>query len=331
MYEDQIFALLGHNGAGKTTTISVLCGMTDATEGQATIYGYDVKTQMHEIRKITGLCPQHNILFPKLTVREHLSIFSDFKGYDKKKANEEIDRLLKDLNLESKQNMLSKNLSGGYKRKLSLGIALCGGSKVVFLDEPSSGMDATARREMWDMLKQYKNDRIIILTTHYMEEADSLGDRIGIMSHGQMICCGKPEFLKNKFSKGYNLVVVKNQRETNIKLQQFIENMVPNSEKVSEVSSEATYLLPKESSEYLGEFFKQLDSQLVNLGITSYGVSMTTLEEVFLKVEGNDKNAEQLEKIKKRMTSNIEDNKIKEEINEYSIAKEQVTGGCAVF
>ena len=124
MYEDQIFALLGHNGAGKTTTINVLCGMTSSSTGKASIYGYDVKTQMKEIRKITGLCPQHNILFPKLTVREHLSIFSDFKGMNSKDAKVEIDQLLKDLNLESKANVFSMNLSGGYKRKLSLGIAL---------------------------------------------------------------------------------------------------------------------------------------------------------------------------------------------------------------
>jgi ABC-type Na+ transport system ATPase subunit NatA len=188
MYEDQIFALLGHNGAGKTTTINVLCGMMSSTSGEAEIYGHDIKTDMRNIRKFLGYCPQHNILFPKLTVREHLSVFADFKGMPKAQIKDEIDQLLKDLNLTSRKDVLSKDLSGGYKRKLSLGIALIGGSKVVFLDEPSSGMDVTARREMWDMLKKYKNDRIIILTTHYMEEADNLGDRIGIMSRGQMLC-----------------------------------------------------------------------------------------------------------------------------------------------
>lgn len=183
--------MLGHNGAGKTTTINVLCGMLAATKGKSMIYGYDVMTEMKEIRKMMGICPQHNILFPKLTVREHLSIFADFKmsrGQSKKEVEEEIEILIRDLNLKAKENMISMNLSGGYKRKLSLGIALVGGSKVVFLDEPSSGMDVTARREMWDMLKKYKDGRIIILTTHYMEEADNLGDRIGIMSKGKMLC-----------------------------------------------------------------------------------------------------------------------------------------------
>jgi ATP-binding cassette subfamily A (ABC1) protein 3 len=161
--------------------------MMPKSSGKANIYGYDIESQMKEIRTMMGICPQHNILFPKLTVKEHLDIFADFKGATSQEKKEEISQLIKDLNLESRAHMLSSKLSGGYKRKLSLGIALVGGSKVVFLDEPSSGMDVTARREMWDMLKKYKDNRIIILTTHYMEEADNLGDRIGIMSHGKMV------------------------------------------------------------------------------------------------------------------------------------------------
>ena len=251
---------------------------------------------------------------------------------DSKLAKVEIDQLLKDLNFESRANMFSKNLSGGYKRKLSLGIALCGGSKVVFLDEPSSGMDTTARREMWDMLKKYKDGRIIILTTHYMEEADSLGDRIGIMSHGKMICCGSPAFLKNKFTEGYNLVVVKADREENKHLEQFITDNAEGARKVSEVSSEATYLLPKNISSHFGEFFHKFDENLPNLGVTSYGVSMTTLEEVFLKVEsGGDDNADHIEKIKRRMTSNLNDNENEMAADDYSISKEQITGFFAIF
>ena len=143
-----------------------------------------------------GICPQHNILFPKLTVTEHLDMYADFKGATKAEKKAEIKKLIVDLNLEAKKNALAKSLSGGQKRKLQLGMALIGGSKLVFLDEPSSGMDTTARREMWDMLKNYREGRVIILTTHYMEEADNLGDRIGIMSYGRLICCGTPDYLK---------------------------------------------------------------------------------------------------------------------------------------
>lgn len=111
-------------------------------------------------------------------------------------------------------------------------MALIGGSKLVFLDEPSSGMDTTARREMWDMLKQYREGRIIILTTHYMEEADCLGDWIGIMSHGKMMCCGSPEFLKQRFGEGYNLVIVKNDREDNKPLEEFIFKSIEGAKKL---------------------------------------------------------------------------------------------------
>ena len=325
MYEDQIFALLGHNGAGKTTTINILSGMMAATSGKASIYGYDIQTEMKELRKMMGICPQHNILFPNLTVREHLSIFADFKGMPRRQIDLEIDQLLKDLNMENKDKVLSKDLSGGYKRKLSLGIALVGGSKVVFLDEPSSGMDVTARREMWDMLRKYKNDRIIILTTHYMEEADNLGDRIGIMSKGKMLCCGTPDFLKNKYGDGYNLIFVKDNREDNHELEEFVSDNIEGSLKVSEVSSEATYLLPKTSSHAFPEFFRKLDRSLEELGVSSYGVSMTTLEEVFLKVESGGKDDKKhIDTIMKKMSSAI-----KEDVpeNDYTMAKDQVQGG----
>jgi ATP-binding cassette subfamily A (ABC1) protein 3 len=124
--------------------------------------------------------------------------------------------MLKDSDIdEDAKVMVAKNLSGGNKRKLSVAIALIGGSKLVLLDEPTAGMDLTARRRLWNMLKSQKNDRIIILTTHYMDEADILGDRIGIMAGGQLVCLGSSLFLKNRFGVGYNLTMVKSAKENN--------------------------------------------------------------------------------------------------------------------
>ena len=248
MYEGQIFALLGHNGAGKTTTISCLTGMIQKSSGESSAYSMDIFRDMAKMRKTIGICPQHNILFPQLTVTEHLDMYADFKGATSKDKKAEIAKLIVDLNLEAKKHKQSKSLSGGQKRKLQLGMALIGGSKLVFLDEPSSGMDTTARREMWDMLKNYREGRIIILTTHYMEEADSLGDRIGIMSHGKLMCCGTPEYLKEKYGEGYSLVIVKNNREPNEELEEFIKSKIKGATKMSEVGQEATYLLPKASA-----------------------------------------------------------------------------------
>jgi ATP-binding cassette, subfamily A (ABC1), member 3 len=133
-----------------------------------------------------GVCPQHDILFDLLTPEEHLSVFIDFKGNESNSLDkkQEIDELIENVGLNEYRNTMAKNLSGGSKRKLSVAIALCGNSKFLLLDEPTSGMDLQARRNLWNTLKRYRNDKIIILTTHYMDEADVLGDRIGIMGNG---------------------------------------------------------------------------------------------------------------------------------------------------
>ena len=181
MFDSQIFALLGHNGAGKSTMISMMTGLIERSNGDARCYEIDVFEQMDKVREIMGVCPQHDVLFDLLTPREHLDIFYDFKGGDPLSKKREIDSLINDCGLAIDQHKASKTLSGGNKRKTSVCVALCGGSKLVLLDEPTSGMDLGARRNLWDMLKTYKKDRIIVLTTHYMDEANVLGDRIGIM------------------------------------------------------------------------------------------------------------------------------------------------------
>ena len=131
-----------------------------------------------------GVCPQHDVLFDNLTPEEHLDIFYDFKGGDPKRKKEELKDLIRDVSLGPDKKKVAASLSGGNRRKLSVCIALCGGSKLVMLDEPTAGMDLGARRFLWDMLMKYKKGRIVILTTHYMDEADVLGDRIGIMAKG---------------------------------------------------------------------------------------------------------------------------------------------------
>lgn len=151
-------------------------------------------------------------MFDLLTPEEHLDIFCDFKGVDSKTKEEEIKKMLIDVDVYHHRNTIAENLSGGSRRKLSVAIALIGGSKLVLLDEPTSGMDLSARRKLWNMLKNYKTNRIIILTTHYMDEADILGDRIGIMTEGRLICLGSSLFLKNRFGVGYNLTMVKKEK-----------------------------------------------------------------------------------------------------------------------
>lgn len=153
------------------------------------------------VRGSMGLCPQYDVLFDEMTVEEHLKFFCGLKGYPEHLIDSEIDRLLHELSLDDKKRSPASTLSGGMKRKLSVAIALCADSKVVMLDEPTSGMDPAARRSTWDLLQKEKKDRTILLTTQFMDEADLLGDRIAIMAAGQIQCCGISTIPLNRINK----------------------------------------------------------------------------------------------------------------------------------
>ncbi|XP_030646569.1 ATP-binding cassette sub-family A member 3 [Chanos chanos] len=284
MFEGQITVLLGHNGAGKTTTLSMLTGLYPPTSGRAYINGYDICQDMVLIRRSLGLCPQHDVLFDNLTVEEHLLFYTQLKGYPREKIPEEVDRIIRILNLEDKRKARSKTLSGGMKRKLSIGIALIGDSKVVMLDEPTSGMDPSARRATWDLLQGEKRGRTILLTTHFMDEADLLGDRIAIMASGELQCCGSPLFLKNKYGAGYHMVIVKDALCNVSEITRLVNMYVPNAALESSAGAELSYILPKESTSRFELLFAELEMNREELGIASYGASVTTMEEVFLRV-----------------------------------------------
>uniref|UniRef100_A0A8C1CUZ2 ATP-binding cassette, sub-family A (ABC1), member 3b n=1 Tax=Cyprinus carpio carpio TaxID=630221 RepID=A0A8C1CUZ2_CYPCA len=284
MFEGQITVLLGHNGAGKTTTLSMLTGLFPPSSGRAYINGYDICQDMALIRRSLGLCPQHDVLFDNLTVREHLLFYTQLKGYPREKIPDEVDRTLRILNLEDKRHARSKTLSGGMKRKLSIGIALIGDSKVVMLDEPTSGMDPSARRAIWDLLQGEKHGRTILLTTHFMDEADLLGDRIAIMASGELQCCGSPLFLKNKYGAGYHMVIVKDAFCNVSEITRLVHMYVPDATLESSAGAELSYILPKESTSRFELLFAELEMNRDELGIASYGASVTTMEEVFLRV-----------------------------------------------
>ncbi|XP_041361874.1 cholesterol transporter ABCA5-like [Gigantopelta aegis] len=206
IYEDQITALLGHNGAGKTTLINMLCGLSPPTSGTATINGMDVShsRDMETIRSMTGVCPQHDILYDDLTCREHLSIFAGIKAV-KDEDKDAVETIMNAVDIIDQADMFSKNLSGGQKRKLSVAIALIGDPKMLILDEPTAGMDSSSRRHLWSLLKNLKDGKIILLTTHFMDEADILADRKAIINHGRLKCSGSSLFLKQRFGIGYHL------------------------------------------------------------------------------------------------------------------------------
>ncbi len=172
-----------HTGAGKSTVISLLTGLLQVTSGDALIYGLSLRRDMAAIRQITGICPQLNVLFPALTVVEHLRLFAGIKGIMCCAVDVAVDRVVSEVGLDEKRDAVSSALSGGQKRKLCLAIALIGDPKFLLLDEPTSGMDPHSRRGCWDMLQRCKVGRVVLLTTHFMDEADTLADRIVVISN----------------------------------------------------------------------------------------------------------------------------------------------------
>ncbi|XP_034545071.1 phospholipid-transporting ATPase ABCA1-like isoform X3 [Notolabrus celidotus] len=338
-YEGQITSFLGHNGAGKTTTMSILTGLFPPTSGTAYILGKDIRTELSAIRQSLGVCPQHNVLFSMLTVEEHIWFYGRLKGLTEEQVKGEIEQILQDTGLPHKRKSRASALSGGMQRKLSVALAFVGGSKVVILDEPTAGVDPYARRGIWDLLLKYRQGRTIILSTHHMDEADILGDRIAIISHGKLCCVGSSLYLKNQLGTGYYLTLVKKEPEPSLSscrnssstvsikkeeeecasvsssdaglgsehekngpaasvcdaplvltdvalVSSLILCHVPAARMVEDLGHELTYVLPYSAAKdgAFVKLFKDLDLKLSDLGISSYGVSDTTLEEIFLKV-----------------------------------------------
>ena len=251
----------------------MLTGLIPTDSGTAIISGMDIADSMQEIRKHLGVCPQHDILYPLLTVEEHLSLFAAFKGTPRSEVAAEVEDMIQSVGLTEKRKAYSRNLSGGQKRKLSVGIAFIGGSKIVFLDEPTSGMDPYSRRFTWNVIRQHREGRVVVLTTHFMDEADLLGDRIAIMGDGQLRCCGSSLFLKRAFGVGYNMTIEKNHvaQFDSSRMSDLVLSHIPSATMLTDVGTELTFQLPLDSTGHFQALFDQIDSNDKVLGVQSYG------------------------------------------------------------
>uniref|UniRef100_A0A8C2RXR9 ATP binding cassette subfamily A member 7 n=1 Tax=Capra hircus TaxID=9925 RepID=A0A8C2RXR9_CAPHI len=315
-YQGHITAFLGHNGAGKTTTMSILSGLFPPTAGSASVLGHDVRTSMAAIRPCLGVCPQYNVLFDLLTVDEHVWFYGRLKGLSAAAVGPEQDRLLQDMGLIPKRHAQTHHLSGGMQRKLSVAIAFVGGSQVVILDEPTAGVDPTSRRGIWELLLKYREGRTLILSTHHLDEAELLGDRVAVMAGGRLCCCGSPLFLRRHLGSGYYLTLakgppplatskkgeigLKNSMDAGQKrepgsqassagaaqLWAMVQHHVPGAQLVKDLPHELVLALPYTGAldGSFAELFHDLDQRLGELGLAGYGISDTSLEEIFLKV-----------------------------------------------
>ena len=186
----ELFALLGVNGAGKTTTIRMLCCLSQPTSGQAIVCGHDTMKEGNEVKRLIGISPQDTAIAENLTIRENLTMVAMIYGFSSEKVSAKTEEMIKLFGMDEVQNDRAKTLSGGWKRKLSIAMALISEPEVLFLDEPTLGLDVLARRELWTAIEALKGKMTIILTTHYMEEAESLSDRIAIMLGGRIAAMG---------------------------------------------------------------------------------------------------------------------------------------------
>ena len=195
IHQGELFSLLGVNGAGKTTTIKMLTGLIKPTSGNALVGGYSITNQSKQIKQFIGVSPQETAIAPNLTVEENLEFISSIYGFTKEKTKSRIKELSNQLSLETILKRKAGKLSGGWQRRVSIAMALISEPKILFLDEPTLGLDVIARHELWEVIDSLKGKVTIVLTTHYMEEAEALSDRIGIMKSGKLLAIGTVEEL----------------------------------------------------------------------------------------------------------------------------------------
>ncbi|XP_052462831.1 uncharacterized protein abca12 isoform X7 [Carassius gibelio] len=295
-YEGHVTSLLGHNGAGKTTTMSLLTGLFAPTSGTIEVYGMDMQTSIDDVRKEMGVCMQYDVLFDHLTTKEHLLLYAQIKAphLTKQEVNEQVRRILMETDMHSHRHKRVGTLSGGMKRKLSISIAFIGGSRLVVLDEPTTGVDPCSRRSIWDIVLQHKQERTIILSTHHLDEAEVLSDRIAFLERGGLKCCGSPFYLKDKLAKGYNLTLTKkvqtpdsNEKLNIEELRAFIQSYLPDAQQKEGEVGDLVFALPPYTPQNAAAYHSLLtglDQNLDKLQLGCYGISDTTLEEVFLQL-----------------------------------------------
>uniref|UniRef100_A0A8C2KUA2 ATP-binding cassette, sub-family A (ABC1), member 12 n=1 Tax=Cyprinus carpio TaxID=7962 RepID=A0A8C2KUA2_CYPCA len=297
-YEGHVTSLLGHNGAGKTTTMSLLTGLFSPTSGTIEVYGMDMQTSIDDVRKEMGVCMQYDVLFDHLTTKEHLLLYAQIKAphWTKQEVNEQVRRILMETDMHAHRHKRVGTLSGGMKRKLSISIAFIGGSRLVVLDEPTTGVDPCSRRSIWDIVLKHKQEHTIILSTHHLDEAEVLSDRIAFLERGGLKCCGSPFYLKDKLAKGYNLTLTKKTPDSNEKfnieeLRTFIQSYLPDARQKEGEVGDLVYALPPytpQNAAVYHSLLTGLDQNLDKLQLGCYGISDTTLEEVFLQLTRDD-------------------------------------------
>ena len=274
----ELFALLGPNGAGKTTTINMLCCLLKPTGGTATVMGYDINHQPFKIKEIIGVSPQETAISEHLNSQENLNLIGNIHGVSSKELKIRSQRLLETMGLADRAKDQVRKFSGGMKRRLNIMMALIHNPEVLFLDEPTLGLDPQARRAVWEYIIQLKGEKTILLTTHYMDEADFLADRIGIMDEGKLVALGTSTELKINMLERHTMIIY----AWNL-TQKVIDEM---RSKYTEVEvTNGTMIISDKKLD-----FKEIVDRLHSSGavVRSAYIKEPTLDDVFLHVTGKE-------------------------------------------
>ncbi|CAN1300049.1 ABC transporter A family member 7 [Linum perenne] len=280
----ECFGMLGPNGAGKTSFISMMIGLTKPTLGTAYVQGLNIQTHMDYVYTNMGVCPQHDLLWETLTGREHLLFYGRLKNLKGSVLTRAVEDSLRSLNLFNGgvADKQAGKYSGGMKRRLSVAISLIGDPKVVYMDEPSTGLDPASRSCLWNVLKRAKQDRAIILTTHSMEEAEALCDRLGIFVDGGLQCIGNPKELKGRYGETY-VFTMTTAADHEKEVEQMVRRLSPSAERTYHLSGTQKFEMPKQDVR-IADVFRAVEIAKTEFPVFAWGISDTTLEDVFIKV-----------------------------------------------
>ncbi|UJR37764.1 hypothetical protein I4U23_030457 [Adineta vaga] len=294
LYENQITSLLGPNGSGKTTIFNCLIGIYKQTSGTITMEStngmdYDTRNNIDMLRKSIGYCPQHDILFDLLTIEEQIQFYATARGFGKNKRQISSE-MLRLVDLETSYDKYCNSLSGGMKRRLSLACAFVGDTKIILLDEPSSGLDPSNRRLLWDWLRTMKEGKTLLLTTHFMEESDALSDRIMIIANGIIKADGTSAKLKEEHGSGYKLIVNKQSNHDTNTITNELRAYLPQITVEADIpGGDVVFRTNQQPNEQFVQGLRQLDIMKSKNLIKSYGVQNSTMDDVFLKITKDTK------------------------------------------
>jgi ABC-type multidrug transport system ATPase subunit len=287
----EVLSYLGANGAGKSTTMGMLCGTLPMTFGDASVNGFSITRQKMLARRNLGICMQTDVIWDDISVIDHLYLFGRLRGMHGQALKDDVELMVQSLGFPEKAYSAAGTLSGGQKRRLCVGISMVGGNSVVYLDEPTAGLDPVSRRQLWELVQKNRKGRAILLTTHFMDEADVLGDRIAIVKEGRLRAVGSSRFLKKRFGMGY-LIRCSMEANADVRdVQDCISRHIPEASFISNAGTEFAMRLPKEAVVAFPQLFEEIDNRKRELSLTNYGIETTTLEEVFMRIVNEDTEA----------------------------------------